>query len=361
MKTKNYFLTLLLAAMMCVPFTASAQVTIGSTELPEAMLDIRAYPEMDERGQGFRLVDGNQASGRVLTAVCNDGFGTWQTPAAGWLLNGNIISDADAANGLNRIGTTTSQPVRFITSNQERMRINTIGNVGIGTDSPVHRFHISGSGHAASSITMEQSDVDAAPLGYPVLRVVNRSTNAQILGDISFGRTNTMLTAQSNAYIRAMTADDDESGILYFGTRSGGVNAARLLISSEGNVGIGTIAPHSRLHVAGGGVAMPIIITSAGSFTVTDAHHTIAVSTPTSTINLPSPVGISGRIYVISLIGGPTAPITSGTVTIATPANNIRSSRGAAPTLVLNRVYFGGVTVQSDGTNWIVINVSPAL
>ena len=77
MRTKNYFLPLLLAAMMCAPFTANAQVTIGSTELPEAMLDIRAYPEMTERGQGFRLRDGNQASGRVLTAVGNDGMGTW--------------------------------------------------------------------------------------------------------------------------------------------------------------------------------------------------------------------------------------------------------------------------------------------
>ena len=80
MKTKNFFLTLLLAAMMCVPFTANAQVTIGSTELPEAMLDIRAYPEMPERGQGFRLIDGNEFPGRVLT-VGEDGIGTWVSPA----------------------------------------------------------------------------------------------------------------------------------------------------------------------------------------------------------------------------------------------------------------------------------------
>ena len=79
MKTKNFFLTLLLTAMMCVPFSASTQVTIGSTDLPQAMLDIRAYPEMDERGQGFRLIDGNHTvPGRVLT-LGEDGIGTWQT------------------------------------------------------------------------------------------------------------------------------------------------------------------------------------------------------------------------------------------------------------------------------------------
>ena len=83
MRTKNFFLTLLLTAIMCVLFTANAQVTIGSTELPEAMLDIRAYPQMTERGQGFRLIDGNQADGRVLTVVGNDGVATWMPPAGG--------------------------------------------------------------------------------------------------------------------------------------------------------------------------------------------------------------------------------------------------------------------------------------
>ena len=35
MNAKNFFLSLLLAAMMCVPFTAGAQVTIGSTTPPQ--------------------------------------------------------------------------------------------------------------------------------------------------------------------------------------------------------------------------------------------------------------------------------------------------------------------------------------
>ena len=82
MNTKDFFLSLLFATMMCVPFTANAQVTIGSTDLPQAMLDIRAYPEMPERGQGFRLIDGNEFPGRVLTAG-EDGFGTWENPPAG--------------------------------------------------------------------------------------------------------------------------------------------------------------------------------------------------------------------------------------------------------------------------------------
>ena len=80
MKTKNFFLSLLLATVMCVPFNANAQVTIGSAEPPQATLDIRGAE--GETGQAFRLIDGNQAPGRVLTAGEN-GVGTWRMPAGG--------------------------------------------------------------------------------------------------------------------------------------------------------------------------------------------------------------------------------------------------------------------------------------
>ena len=96
MRTKNFFLTLLLAAMMCASFTANAQVTIGSTDLPQAMLDIRAYPEMDERGQGFRLIDGNHdVPGRVLT-LGEDGIGTW-LPSAITVLSSTLTGIPTAA------------------------------------------------------------------------------------------------------------------------------------------------------------------------------------------------------------------------------------------------------------------------
>ena len=75
MEAKKIFLSLLLATMMCVPFTASAQVTIGSTDLPQATLDIRGAE--GETGRAFRLIDGNHnVPGRVLT-LGENGIGTW--------------------------------------------------------------------------------------------------------------------------------------------------------------------------------------------------------------------------------------------------------------------------------------------
>ena len=77
MKTKNFFLTLLLTAVIFVSAHLGAQVTIGSTEPPQATLDIRGAE--GETGQAFRLIDGNEFPGRVLT-VGEDGIGTWMQP-----------------------------------------------------------------------------------------------------------------------------------------------------------------------------------------------------------------------------------------------------------------------------------------
>ena len=49
MKTKNYFLTLLLAAIVCVPFTANAQVAIGSGEAPRSFSVLELFSD-GERG-----------------------------------------------------------------------------------------------------------------------------------------------------------------------------------------------------------------------------------------------------------------------------------------------------------------------
>ena len=77
MRTKNFFLTLLLTAVIFVPAHLGAQVTIGSTEPPQATLDIIGAE--GETGQAFRLIDGNHTvPGRVLT-LGENGIGTWET------------------------------------------------------------------------------------------------------------------------------------------------------------------------------------------------------------------------------------------------------------------------------------------
>jgi len=69
----------LLGMLLLAPMGASAQVTIGSGDLPQATLDIIRH-NPSETGKAFRLDDGNQAPGKILTCGEN-GVGTWQYAA----------------------------------------------------------------------------------------------------------------------------------------------------------------------------------------------------------------------------------------------------------------------------------------
>lgn len=86
---------------------------------------------------------------------------------------------------------------------------------------------------------------------------------------------------------------------------------------------------------------------ATGVYNVTLAQHTIRVFGSVSEIRLPTPVGNLGKIFVI--VGSNT----SGTKTFSTVTGNIYDdvAPGFITTISANQRY----TVQSDGTDWIVI------
>ena len=59
--------------------------------------------------------------------------------AQAWSLNGNAGTNPPA----NFLGTTDNKFLAFKTQNKERMRIGQGGNVGIGTNSPTTKLHVS--------------------------------------------------------------------------------------------------------------------------------------------------------------------------------------------------------------------------
>jgi hypothetical protein len=130
--------------------------------------------------------------------------------------------------------------------------------------------------------------------------------------------------------------------------------AASLNINSANSVNVIATAtsvgpsftPTSTLH-AGGSFATAYVA-KTGTYTATISDCTIECTANTFTVTLPTAVGITGRYYHIVNSG-------AGTITIATTSSQTFVNVIATPT-TLTMAAVGTNTVQSNGTNWMLIS-----
>jgi hypothetical protein len=198
------------------------------------------------------------------------------------------------------VGTYDNYSMQFLTNNTERMRIDTSGNVGIGTSSPTTKLQVNG-GVAINGATFPSSGVGMELIWdgtQSVVQSYSRSGGAYqpLWLDGSFVRVNTngtekmridssgnvgigittpvsyagygnltvngtsggtltlrnsantnsseMAATASEVYLKSVAATP-----LWFGTN----NTEKMRIDSSGNVGIGTSSPSQKLDIGGGG------------------------------------------------------------------------------------------------------------
>jgi hypothetical protein len=143
------------------------------------------------------------------------------------------------------LGTNDNQPLALETSGSERMRINSNGNVGIGTTSPSVKLQVDGTITSTGTLT-----------AYTSVPSINIGHNG------------------ATAFIAATSGGGANSGISF----SVGNNNERMRITADGNVGIGTNTPDRPLHINSAGITgLRIDVTGGGS-------NAIFLGTPSSLI-----------------------------------------------------------------------------
>jgi hypothetical protein len=256
--------------------------------------------------------------------------------SAGWALTGNATTDAWNGSTGNYLGTTSAQPLVLATTNSmaqdirfftganganERLRITSAGNIGIGTISPATTLDINGAesmrGMAAPAVspagqgriyfdsttnTYRVSQNGGAYTNLGTLSSFTAASATNTIDNLNFAQTwnwstaNTQTPLSINANILTTgsilslaTSNplvNSTNGLLYVantgsstsGTiariQSNSTTGAGLTVLANGNIGIGTTSPTARLNLGAGTATAntsPLKFTAGTNLTTAEA------------------------------------------------------------------------------------------
>jgi hypothetical protein len=326
------------------------------------------------------------------------------TNASKILIATNGSTDVQLVSGIN--GTGTYLPLSFYTNGAEKMRIDTSGNVGIGTASPskkVEVFVAANSLQIESLVRNDQSGTGVAAIGFNVSSSAASETTSTKAG-IGLVRSNSYgvgsLVFYNNATTSAgdfTTADErmriDTNGNVLVGTTSTLSNST--LVANQGiaarTAAASGVTPYLQMYngnagtdletwriggQAAGGLIIETVndaynsstprlqLDSAGSLNLygsyTEAVVAIGNSSTAKTLSLASgtfqtvtmtgnctftmPTAVAGKSFILEVNSG--AGGFTGTFTSVKWPNN------AAPTLTATASRWDFLAFFSDGTNW---------
>lgn len=291
------------------------------------------------QGEMVQLISTGNTSG-VTWEVVNQNI-TGSPNLSFWKLSGN--TGTNPANHF--LGTTDVNPFVIKTNGTERMRITETGNIGIGTIAPTNIVDIRSTN--------------------PVVGIRKNTTPTTVnnfVGAVFFGAPDGASPNIDVASVTALATQNWLPGangtLLRFVTTPNGsaIPQVRMVVNENGNVGIGTTAPGSKLSVEGSFAAAYRSTTTA---TLGDNDFYVAWNgTSPATISLPvSSAAITGRIYYIkNTTSTQMLTLSAGLQTIDdgnnTNGNSISLAPNESATLICTGASTPGWDVISHRSGW---------
>jgi len=289
------------------------------------------------------LANGTPADLAGTGVVCNAVSDTTNTQTMSMF----VFKNLEASLRSNAAGTGTYLPMTFYTGGSERMRLDTSGNLGIGTASPATKTEIYGTA-AANNLA---------------LRITNTATDGY--STIQLGDANAGIFRNGSA--QGSYAGNNSLNLITVSTHPIGFstnNTLRAIIDSSGNVGIGTASPGTKLAISSatnqgisvtdGTVTTILYNTSSANGTVgTTSNHPMAFYSNNAErmrIDTSGNVGIGGTADAFAKVHVKGTLVTASTISIG------YYMTGISPSSTTNTTYAFATNLFTQAASYTLSN-----
>ena len=214
------------------------------------------------------------------------------------------------------------------TTTTEAMRIDSSGNVGIGTSSPNVKAEVGGT-DAAVSLRVNTQNAGVSASNYSEIQLSDNGTVRSYWRNLRDGSGGTQFAY--NDYL-AFLSDAD------------GTPTERFRIDSSGNVGIGTSSPDAKLDIEGSTTASTIRLTDSG----TSGHYHSIGHDGANGLSISADAGnvLAGTNITFDIDGAEAMRIDNGgNLLVGTTDSNVSDNSGASN---------GGINIGTAGVKGVI-------